>query len=66
MTGIAAIRRNSVVPAVIGQLLVTAGDNPARLRSDRWFARLCGVPPTPVSSGRRYIARDAYPLLVDP
>lgn len=35
-----------------GQLLVTAGDNPARLRSEASFARLCGVAPVPVSSGR--------------
>src|SRR5258708_6184714 len=35
-----------------GQLLVTAGDNPGRLRSERSFARLCGVAPVPVSSGR--------------
>jgi transposase len=35
-----------------GQLLVTAGDNPGRLRNERSFARLCGVAPVPVSSGR--------------
>ena len=35
-----------------GQLLVTAGDNPARLRTERSFARLCGVAPLPASSGR--------------
>ena len=35
-----------------GQLLVTAGDNPTRLRTERSFARLCGVAPIPVSSGR--------------
>jgi transposase len=35
-----------------GQLLVTAGDNPARLRTERSFARLCGAAPIPVSSGR--------------
>jgi transposase len=35
-----------------GQLLVTAGDNPNRLRSEAAFARLCGVAPIPVSSGR--------------
>ena len=35
-----------------GQLLVTAGDNPKRLRSERSFARLCGVAPVPASSGR--------------
>jgi hypothetical protein len=35
-----------------GQLLVTAGDNPQRLRSEQSSARLCGVAPVPVSSGR--------------
>jgi transposase len=35
-----------------GQLLVTAGHNPGRLRSERSFARMCGVAPVPVSSGR--------------
>lgn len=37
---------------VAGQLLVTAGDNPTRLRSDASFASLCGVAPVPASSGR--------------
>lgn len=35
-----------------GQLLVTAGNNPHRLRSEAAFARLCGAAPIPVSSGR--------------
>ena len=35
-----------------GQLLVTVGDNPDRLRSEAAFARLCGAAPIPVSSGR--------------
>lgn len=34
------------------QLLVTAGDNPDRMRSDPSFARLCGTAPIPASSGR--------------
>jgi transposase len=33
-------------------LLVEAGDNPARLRSDAAFAALCGVSPLPASSGK--------------
>jgi transposase len=37
---------------VAGQLLVTAGDNPDRLRSEASFAHLCGVAPLPASSGR--------------
>ena len=34
-----------------GQLLVTFGDNPARISSEPAFAMLCGVPPLPASSG---------------
>ena len=34
------------------QLLVTAGDNPERLKSSAAFAHLCGVAPVPASSGR--------------
>jgi len=33
-------------------LLVTAGSNPERLRSEAAFAALCGVSPIPASSGR--------------
>ena len=33
-------------------LLVTAGDNPDRLRSERSWAHLCGVTPIPASSGK--------------
>ena len=35
-----------------GQLLVTAGDNPDRLRHESAFAHLCGASPVPASSGR--------------
>jgi transposase len=41
-----------VGPDVAGQLLVTAGQNPERLRSEAAFAMLCGVAPLPASSGR--------------
>lgn len=37
---------------VAGQLLVTAGDNPQRIRSEAALAKLCGVAPQPASSGR--------------
>ncbi len=39
-------------PDNAGQLLVTAGDNPQRLRSEAAFAMLCGAAPIPASSGR--------------
>lgn len=41
-----------VGPDVAGALLVVAGDNPHRLRSEASFAALCGVTPLPASSGR--------------
>jgi transposase len=41
-----------VGPDIAGQLLVTAGDNPHRLRSQAAFAMLCGAAPLPASSGR--------------
>jgi transposase len=39
-------------PDVAGQLLVTAGDNPERLRSEAALAHLTGISPLPASSGR--------------
>ena len=39
-------------PDVAGQLLVTAGDNPHRLRSEAALAHLAGISPLPASSGR--------------
>lgn len=44
--------RSGVGIDVAGQLLVTAGDNPDRLRSAAAFAHLCGVAPIPIASGR--------------
>jgi transposase len=37
---------------VAGQLLVTAGENQDRRRSEGAFATLCGVAPIPASSGK--------------
>jgi transposase len=45
---------NGVGTDVAGQLLVTAGDNPDRLRNDAAFAHLCGASPIPASSGRTH------------
>lgn len=45
---------NGVGTDVAGQLLVTAGDNPERLRSDAAFSHLCGASPIPASSGRTH------------
>jgi transposase len=35
-----------------GQLLITIGDNPDRIRSEAAFAMLCGVAPLPACSGK--------------
>ena len=42
----------AVGPVIGAQLLITAGDNPDRLRSEASFAALCAAAPVPVSSGR--------------
>ncbi|WP_010149438.1 IS110 family transposase [Serinicoccus profundi] len=41
-----------VGPVIGAQLLLSAGNNPERLRSGPSFAALCGTAPVPVSSGR--------------
>ncbi len=47
------LRRVGVGPEVASCLLVAAGDNPERLRSEASFAALCGVSPLDASSGRQ-------------
>lgn len=46
------IKRNAIGYVSASQLLITAGDNPQRLKSESDFAALCGVSPVPVSSGK--------------
>ena len=41
-----------VGPHTAASLLITAGDNPERLRSEAALAALCGVNPIPASSGK--------------
>jgi len=41
-------------PDTIAQLLITAGDNPDRLRSEAHFAALTGACPIPASSGKTH------------
>lgn len=41
----------AVGPDTAAEVLVVAGDNPDRIRSEPAFARLCGVAPIPASSG---------------
>ena len=43
---------NSIGHNSAAQLLLTAGDNPERLKSEASFAALCGVSPVPASSGK--------------
>jgi len=43
---------HGVGPDTAAQLIVTAGTNPHRLRSEAAFAALCGAAPVPASSGK--------------
>jgi len=45
-------RLYGVGPEIAGALLVAAGDNPERLRSEAAFSMLCGASPFPTSSGK--------------
>jgi transposase len=51
-TAPALVELMGVGAEIAGQLLMTAGDNPERLRSEGAFAKLCGVAPQPASSGK--------------
>jgi transposase len=46
------VARNSIGYVGAAQLLLTAGGNPERMRSEASFAALCGVSPVPASSGK--------------
>jgi transposase len=54
VTGIAPrlLARHSVGVHTAARLLLTAGDNPTRLRSEAAFAALCGTSPVEASSGK--------------
>lgn len=41
----------AVGPDTAAEMLIVAGDNPDRIRSEAAFAKLCGVAPIPASSG---------------
>jgi transposase len=47
----------AIGPGHAAQLLITAGQNIDRLHSEAAFARLCGVAPIPVSSGKTHRMR---------
>jgi len=46
------LARRGVGPQTAAALLIAAGDNPGRLRSDAAFAMLCGASPLEASSGK--------------
>ena len=46
------LQRHGIGPDSAAALLITAGDNPDRLRSEASFAALCGVSPIEASSGK--------------
>lgn len=48
----ALVEAFGIGPDVAGELLVAAGDNTNRIRSESAFAKLCGVSPIPASSGK--------------
>ena len=50
-TAPALVKAFGVGPNTAATLLITAGSNPRRLRSESAFAALCGVAPIPASSG---------------
>lgn len=45
------VARHGIGTDTAGALLIAAGDNPSRLRSERSFAALCGTSPLDASSG---------------
>ena len=51
-TAPALLRAVRIGPNTAASLLITAGDNPQRLKSESAFAALCGVSPIPASSGK--------------
>lgn len=51
-TNPALLGARGVGPEVAATLLVTAGDNPHRMRSEAAFAALCGASPVEASSGK--------------
>ncbi|WP_141983673.1 IS110 family transposase [Saccharothrix saharensis] len=46
------LRRPGIGPDTAAALVITAGDNPDRMRSEASFAALCGVSPIEASSGK--------------
>lgn len=54
------VKAFAVGPDTASEMLIVAGDNPERIRSEAAFARLCGVAPDPC------IVRDDHPTPTQP
>ncbi len=52
-TAPALLERIGIGPEVASALLVAAGDNPERMKSEASFAAMCGASPVDASSGRQ-------------
>ena len=48
----ALVELTGIGPDSAAQLLISAGDNPQRLRNEAVFAALCGTNPVPASTGK--------------
>lgn len=48
----ALLELHGVGPQVASSLLIAAGDNPERIKTEASFAHMCGVAPIPASSGQ--------------
>jgi transposase len=48
----ALVESFGIGPDIVGELLVAAGDNTDRVRSEAAFAKLCGACPVPAGSGK--------------
>ena len=46
------IQAHGIKTGTAAEMLILAGDNPERIRSEAAFAKLCGVCPIPASSGK--------------
>ena len=46
-----AVEAFGIGPDASAEMMIVAGDNPSRIRSDAAFAKLCGAYPIPASSG---------------
>ena len=51
-TAPALLAKNGIGPQSAAALIITTGDNPARIRRESGFAALCGVSPVDCSSGK--------------